>query len=686
MNFLRAYRYLFLILLVVYGCKKNEEIVKEPDKPKVEDIVVKTPTTYLDGGMTLQAEINKLLVDVAEYGFVLSKDSLLRNTNQLFKGKTPLALGNYSLEINNGIEKDVTYYVSMYIIAQDRKVTFYNIIAFTSTGAKKIKIGALTPLKALIGDTLTLTGKYFSGRLLSIRFGDVDTYPFESNDTVLKCIIPKELKVFNPIIFLNDGANRDTVSANFSLHTPIIKDFMATATFRDTVIINGDYFNKNANGVQVSFGNVNATIKSVTRSEIKVIVPDDIAFSKTFITVKSQLQTVVAASQFVIRRPEITILPKSGFTNDEVVVQGKYFHPLNYKNVITFEGASTKINNGNTTQLSVNIPNGPYPNRKATCILKVLDYEITYPIDLNINDKWVLVSNKVPFIPSPATSTFKINNTVYILASSGDNYLDYKWYLWKFVPATNTWIKLETPFVNNHQYIPVITATANKAYLYIQSEPENFWEYEPITNVWTKKARYAATTRLGSTMFNIGDYVYLGLGANDIPFSGSVGPDNTFYRYSIVLNKWERVADYPTNFGDGYRISPSSFVINGKAYVGCGASNTGMLKFYSYTPSNNSWARIADFPDPRSSAPSFTIGNTGFIFGGTFVQERGASWVKYDIASDTWIESKDPISNPWLTSPFDRPYAFTVNGKAYFGGTGRYPGTYDLYEADTSML
>jgi hypothetical protein len=146
------------------------------------------------------------------------------------------------------------------------------------------------------------------------------------------------------------------------------------------------------------------------------------------------------------------------------------------------------------------VPNAPYPLGKATITLKMLDYTVTYSADMVIKDKWLLVS-KVPFNDYGSAGAFTINNTSYVIASSQD-YLNNQQFLWKFNPTDFSWQQIVIPFTCTNAKV---TTNGNKAYLYTSSATNNFYEFDPATNQWTKKTDYpVVAVRQSGAMFAIG--------------------------------------------------------------------------------------------------------------------------------------------------------------------------------------
>ncbi|MEO6979516.1 MAG: hypothetical protein ABI113_14095, partial [Mucilaginibacter sp.] len=303
--------------------------------------------------------------------------------------------------------------------------------------------------------------------------------------------------------------------------------------------------------------------------------------------------------------------------------------------------------------------------------------------DMVIKDKWIVVGT-VPFNDYAAPGAITINNVSYIVASTRD-YLNQRQYLWKFNPADFSWqqIDISVNFTNGK-----IIAAGNKAYLYIinSTNAHNFYEFDPAGNTWTAKADYPAAVRAYATMFSIGDKVYYGLGSSSTTF-GNPDTDDSFYEYNTATDSWRRVADYPDPPSYGLRNLASAFVINNVAYVGCGATNSGMTKFFAYSQATNSWAAVSDFPEVRSYTTSFAFGNNGYIATGeSFAGTPAHDNFRYSPASNTWTHLADYVGCNVCSWGTERGFTFINNGNVYLGGGNSSSSAFYLLQAVGSRL
>ncbi len=181
-------------------------------------------------------------------------------------------------------------------------------------------------------------------------------------------------------------------------------------------------------------------------------------------------------------------------------------------------------------------------------------------------------------------------------------------------------------------------------------------------NYWTQKSNFPGNSRMAHAVFTIGNYAYLGLGVDS-----SFYITQEFWRYDPLTDVWTQVADY----GGGKRFWPVSFVIGNEAFVGLGHDTTGIspayplhLDFWKYNPTLNNWTQVASFPGAgRLASVGFSSGGKGYI---AFGHISGAT--NYQ---DTW--EYDPILDLW-TQKSNSPavgrqenIALTVGNNAYIG-------------------
>ncbi len=151
------------------------------------------------------------------------------------------------------------------------------------------------------------------------------------------------------------------------------------------------------------------------------------------------------------------------------------------------------------------------------------------------------------------------------------------------------------------------------------------------TGVWTQLAHFSGLARNSSVTFTINGVAYTGLGHNTAG-TDSIGAFKDFYSYTPANNSWAKVAPFP---GNG-RYMAVAFAANGMGYVGTGYNGRAYLAdFWQYNPATNVWTRIADFPSARYGAVAFGAANKGYV-GTGYNGNPQNDFYQYDPATGAW--------------------------------------------------
>jgi len=208
---------------------------------------------------------------------------------------------------------------------------------------------------------------------------------------------------------------------------------------------------------------------------------------------------------------------------------------------------------------------------------------------------------------------------------------------WMYDPAANTWTR-KADFGGTARVATIGFSIGSKGYVGTGETGKDgspytndFWEFDPTANTWTRKADFGGGIRYGAVGFSIGSIGYIGGGSNgenDIDNDN----DNDFWAYNPIADTWTRKADCG-DFAGGTPYNAVGFSIGNKGYIGTGSDGwpRAYLKdFWEYDPATNTWTKKADFGGTgRMAAVGFSIGNRGYI--GTGWQQDSSSFY-----SDFW--------------------------------------------------
>lgn len=244
---------------------------------------------------------------------------------------------------------------------------------------------------------------------------------------------------------------------------------------------------------------------------------------------------------------------------------------------------------------------------------------------------------------------------------------------WEYNPSTDIWTqKANVPEQGRTNAVGM--SIGNKGYIgtgfyYYDTRKKDFWEYDPATDVWTRKADFPATERFDAGAFSIGSKGYVGTGWY---YSGF----NDLWEFNPATDNWNQMTSLPADA----RVESSFFSIGNKGYVGIGSSASGYLgDFWEYTPPTcESWTAMPLFPDiGRYGSVAIGLGSKGYI--GTGASDNGyyTDFWEFDPASKTWTQKAD-----FPGGARQAGVAFGINGKAYVGTgiTSPYILFNDLYE------
>ncbi|QHS56690.1 hypothetical protein GWR56_14485 [Mucilaginibacter sp. 14171R-50] len=239
---------------------------------------------------------------------------------------------------------------------------------------------------------------------------------------------------------------------------------------------------------------------------------------------------------------------------------------------------------------------------------------------------------------------------------------------WEYNPANDKWKRradypgqageyLKGFSINGKGYVG--TGFGRRLAIPGDDKPQNndFWEYNPATNKWTRKADFAGGERENVIAFEIDGKGYMGLGT-DNDYNASF---KDMWSYDAVADKWTRVADYP---GSG-SFGVAAFACNGKGYAGTGGAypNIAAKDFWQYDPVGDKWTKMADFPGKgRAFSGQFVIGEKGYVGFGSTLTETAGDWYMYDTGKNSWQK----ITN--FTGPIRYDMvSFAINGVGYIG-------------------
>ena len=211
--------------------------------------------------------------------------------------------------------------------------------------------------------------------------------------------------------------------------------------------------------------------------------------------------------------------------------------------------------------------------------------------------------------------SFVIGNRAYIGGGNGSTRF------WSYEAGTRSGLRRETdmPFAS---YEGTAFTSNGKGYVLGGRNGNNynlystfFYEYDPVTKVWTNKSTALVNTDLiyshANATFTINDFGYIGGGRSS---TTSVWSESTsfgtakWYKYDPINNQFYNIADYPNN--------ATNALYNGIAFSAAGKGFfLKMGQLYKYDPDANSWSNTnRGYPISGYYAQSaFTIGNYAYV-------------------------------------------------------------------------
>jgi N-acetylneuraminic acid mutarotase len=211
--------------------------------------------------------------------------------------------------------------------------------------------------------------------------------------------------------------------------------------------------------------------------------------------------------------------------------------------------------------------------------------------------------------------------------------------LWEYDPATNLWYqRLNLPRAIEEG---IGFAISSKAYVglggaSIIDYKNDFYEYDPSKNKWTQLNDFPGAPRRGSIGFSMNGKGYAGFGYKDIG-SYNKGYFKDLWEYDPLTDDWTRLPDFP---GEA-RQDAIAFGIDGAIYAGMGGIND----FYKYDLKTKEWSTLNYMPgNSRVYAFSFCIGS-GIYYGGGMSPNMASDMWKYSTGSVTSVAKKPDIQN-----------------------------------------
>lgn len=239
--------------------------------------------------------------------------------------------------------------------------------------------------------------------------------------------------------------------------------------------------------------------------------------------------------------------------------------------------------------------------------------------------------------------------------------------VWEYNSQDDTWTQ-KADFAGGNRRVAFGFATGDKGYLGTGRDDNgangngnlnnDFWEYDPVSNSWTQKNNFGGGNRETAISFVIDGIGYAGLG-----LSGS--RDYDFWKYDPSTDAWTQLQNIDVDF---QLYNSSTFVLNGMAYFGLGSGFDRSTyrpytsnEFFKYNPLDDSWTQLNNFGGlARRYATSFILNGKAYVGLGKSGVYLDDIW-RYNEIDDSWQETNiSGLTRAQVSS-------FVINNEVYVG-------------------
>lgn len=453
----------------------------------------------------------------------------------------------------------------------------FNILMPTTLG--------MAPLSGTFGDIVNLYGNYLplDTTWFGVYFNDVKARVTAVSRNRLQVYVPTGNNISPAVISIRYFSNY-TYTDRFTLYQAVVDDVSPVMMENwGTVVIRGENFNPDPEMMRVEIGGREANIISSTANEILAQFPTGLSkgrYSVSVTTISGFPVTWDGNIEYVSNWSRMADFPDDGRVGGAgFTIGNRFFFGTGYEEIY----------------------------RQTN---DFWEYNPT-------TDSW---SGKAEFPVYIAYATgFSINGIGYFaLGKLGSQTYNY---LYRYESQNNTWAQMASKPGDGTTMDSPGFVIDGKAYI---PAAGRMYMYDPIANTWAEKS-YPQTLGYfgGGVAFSINGKGYLGVGwvhekSSDV---------RDFYEYDPLSDTWTRKADFPGSLRD----NASSFSLpNGKGYLCLGLSKPQMqylTDMWEYDPVADTWTKTEDYPGlPRCAARAYVVGSEAYIIGGTTGSYQKDMW------------------------------------------------------------
>lgn len=617
---------LFLGVMLIFSCSKDET----PPDPSVETV---DAILLEDGGVRLVGKMNNMEFNV-RHGFLISfyKGGTEYMDIQIIKKEVGLVNGEYSFEIRNELVKEKTYYFSAFF-EYNGKTYLGKEMSFVSNGSASPVINEVAPLKAHVGDTITVTGRDFSYDF-KVYFNNREAEVLVQTDSLFKTVVPFDSSRDEPFtnLSLQKSTQETTVFEGFSMYTPVIHSVVPfKAHERDTITIIGDHFNlkneQNKLSMDVLGNYSNLEIVESSRTQIKFVNHGWFYDLYPKMKLKSQFETLEFNDQFRAKLPKVTDTPDCISYGKTATIYGEDFPRVGYNFSPQFElrigGVSFSAVNIYRDSIVLNIHDDYYPDfNLEDVVIQYLGETITYETGICINEPWLKASSASPLHPlhTYRDETYGVISDHNISITVG-----------RLNTETNRFERVLNQSLPEAVHYGLRAWDEDKMYHYDISPNNNkFYSYNFLNGNLKELAPFPGAHRVNGLMARVGDYIYLGLGRNNV-----YDPFDDLWRYSIPNDTWEMILTYPgiETYEDAI-TEPLIFAFEDRLFFEGAEAIDNSALFWELDLNTFALIPKSNIPyTPSNSLKGTTMGSKGYFENGYLYE--------YDLYTDHWITHQD---------------------------------------------